>query len=100
LNSRIDLSLGSLLTLIIDLHVFKPKLNTQSILLTLNSYINLVNTVSNNLPISSTSYILDLRPISPILPNVMANTHSLTTQRSPLETVHRPPPLEERSPPT
>ncbi len=30
----------------------------------------------------------------------MANTHSLTTQRSPLETVHRPPPLEERSPPT
>ncbi len=66
----------------------------------MNSYIDSVNTVSSNLPISSTSHILDLRPVSSILPNVIANTHSPTTQRSPLETVHRPPPLEECSPPT
>jgi len=66
----------------------------------LNSYIDSVNTVSSNLPISSTGYVLDLRPISSILPNVMANTHSPTTQRGPLETVYRTPPLEERSPPT
>jgi hypothetical protein len=56
----------------------------------LNSYIDLVSTVSSNPPVFSTSYTLDLRPVSPILPNI--------TQKGPLETVHRPPPLEEHSP--
>ncbi len=100
LNSRTVFSSGSLLTPVIDLYVFKPKLNTQSILPTLNSYIDSANTVSNNPPVSSTSHVLDLRPVSPILPDIMANTHSPTTQRGPLETVYRTPPLEERSPPT
>ena len=64
----------------------------------LNSYINLVNTVSSNLPVSSTSYVLDLRPVSPILPNVIANTHGPTTQKGLLEIVYRPYLLEEHSP--
>lgn len=69
-----------------DLHVFKPKLQAQSILPALNSYIDSANTVSSNPPVSSTGHALDLRPVSPI------------TQRGPPETVHGPPPPEEHSP--
>ena len=99
-NSITDFSSGSLSTPAMDLHVFKPKLDAQSILPALNSYINSANTVSSNPPVSSTGHALDLRPVSPILPDVMANTHSPTTQKSPPEIVHGPPPPEEHSPPT
>jgi hypothetical protein len=81
-----------------DLHIFKPKLEAQSILAALNSYIDSASTVSSNPPVFSTSHALDLRPVSPILPDVMANTHGPTTQKGPPETVHRPPPPEEHSP--
>ena len=65
-NSRTDFGSGSLSTPTMDLHIFKPKLQAQSILPALNSYIDSANTVSSNPPVSSTGHALDLRPVSPI----------------------------------